>query len=461
MEKTPHGTDRMETKKISSLLLEFSIPAMIGMLVNAIYNVVDRIFIGNAPDLGATGLAAASITYPVSLILLAFSLMVGVGAATLFSISLGRKETEKAEIYLGHTISLSAIAGILFMIFGIVFIRPLLRGLGASEAVLPLAEDYLSIILYGGIFQIIAIALNNLARSDGSPNVTMISMIIGAGFNIVFDYILIVQLGWGMKGAAWATVGGQFLSMVYQLFYFMNGKSTVAFKLHTLIPRWDVTWDILKIGTPACLLQLANSFLTIIMNAQLVKYGGDVAVSVAGIVTSASTIIIMLVSGLTQGMQPLISYNTGARRQDRVRETIRWGSIIGTIIAVAGFLVVQIFPEFVIRLFNQEKAVIELGVPALRIWTLAFPVDGIQMVWSSYFQSIGEVRLASFLNLLRQVIFLVPLLFILGPLFGLYGTFAAIPIAELLAALVTGYFLWTRFYNKPQPWAKTPDPIDK
>src|SRR5699024_3909244 len=188
------------------------------------------------------------------------------------------------------------------------------------------------------------------------------------------------------------------------------------------------------------------------MNAQLVNYGGDVAVSVAGIVTSASTIIIMLVVGVTQGMQPLISFNTGARRPDRVKETIWWGSIIGTIITVVGFVVIQFFPEFVVRMFNQEEAVLALGVPAIRIWTLAFPVDGVQMVWASYFQSIGEVRLASFLNLLRQVIFLVPVLLIFGLVFGLYGIFSSIPVAEVLAALVTGYFMWKEFVRKPQLW---------
>src|SRR5699024_4467459 len=202
--------------------------------------------------------------------------------------------------------------------------------------------------------------------------------------------ILIVQLGWGMKGAAYATVGGQFLSMLYQLFYFMNGRSTVPFTLASLKPQLADTLEILKIGIPAFLLQLANSFLTMMMNAQLVNYGGDIAVSVAGIVTSASTIIIMLISGLTQGMQPLISFNTGAQRPDRVKETMRWGAWVGTIIAVVGFLIIQIFPQFVIRLFNQESAVLAMGIPAIRIGTLAFPVDGVKMVWSSYFQSVGE-----------------------------------------------------------------------
>ena len=461
MAKKTNDTERMETKNIPSLLVEFSIPAMVGMLVNAIYNVVDGIFIGNTPSLGATGLAAASLTYPITLVIVSFALMVGVGAATLFSISLGRKETEKAEMYLGHAVSLSAVAGVLFMIIGSLFIRPLLKTLGASPSVLPLAEDYLGVILYGGIFQIIGISLNKQASADGDPKINMISMIIGAGFNIFFDYLFIVKWGWGMRGAAWATVLGQLLAMLYSASYFLSGKSVVKLRLSRMIPKLNYTMEILKVGTPAFLLQLANSFLTIVMNMQLVKYGGDTAVSVAGIVTSASTIVIMLISGLTQGMLPLISFNTGARRQDRVKETLKWGAIAGTTIAIAGFIFVQFFPEFLIRLFNQDKAVIALGVPAIRIWTLAFPINGLQMVWASYFQSVGEVRLASFLNLLRQVIFLIPFLFLFGPLFGLYGTFFAIPTAELFAFIVTGYVIWKEYYTKPQPWAKTPDPIQK
>lgn len=456
MSKSTLKEDKMGTKNISSLLLEFSIPAMIGMMVNAIYNIVDRIFIGNAPHLGAPGLAAASITYPVTLILLSFGLLVGVGAATLFSISLGKKEAKKAENYLGQAVTLSIIAGIIFMVFGNILIRPLLTTLGASPEVLPLAEGYLSIILYGGVFQIIAIVLNNIVRADGAPKVTMVSMLIGAGFNIVFDYILIILLGWGMEGAALATVGGQFLSMIWQFNYFFNGKSQVKFKFKNMKLSPDITWDIIRVGTPAFLLQLANSFMTIMMNAQLVKYGGDVAVSVAGIVTSASTMVLMLISGLRQGMQPLISYNTGARKQDRVKETLLKGSIAGTVIALIGFVVIQLFPEFVIRLFNQDEAVLAIGVPAIRIWAISFPLDGVQMVWAGYFQAIGEVRLASFLNLLRQVIFLVPILFLLGPIFGLYGIFSSFPIAGILAAIVTGYFMWDRFIKKSQPWTNSP-----
>ena len=443
--------NRLETDSIPKLLAEFSIPAITGMLVNAIYNIVDRIFIGNDPELGSMGLAAVSITYPVTLVLLAFALMVGVGGSTRFSISLGKKENEKAKFFLGNGVTLAIMAGLLFMILGNVFIEPILRILGASSAVLPYATDYLSVILYGAVFQSVAMALNNFSRADGNPRNSMISMMIGAGFNIIFDYIFIVQMGWGMKGAAYATIGGQFLSMTWQLAYFLGPKANVQLAIQNMKLKAAYVKDILTTGIPAFLLQIANSVLNIVINASLVAYGGDIAISVAGIITSATTIIIMMVSGLIQGLQPIISYNTGADRTDRVKEALKIASIIGGIISTIGFLVFQFYPEFVITLFNQETAVVDLGVNAIRIWTAAFPLVGIQIVWASYFQAVGKVRLASFLNLARQIIFLIPLILILSPIFELNGIYVAVPLAEGLAFVVTFIFLKSQFKTTQHP----------
>lgn len=424
---------------------------MIGMLVNAIYNVVDRIFIGNDPVLGSLGLAAVSITFPVTLVLLAFALMVGVGGSTRFSISLGKKETEKAKFFLGNGVTLAISVGLLFMILGNIFIEPILRVIGASDAVLPFATDYLSVILFGAVFQSVAMSLNNFSRADGNPRNSMISMMIGAGFNIIFDYIFIIQMGMGMKGAAYATIGGQFLSMVWQLAYFLGPRANVQLAFQNMKLKAVYVKDILTTGVPAFLLQIANSILNIVINASLVVYGGDIAISVAGIITSATTLIIMLVAGLIQGLQPIISYNTGADRPDRVKQALKIASIIGGIISTTGFLIFQFFPEFVITLFNQEPAVVSLGVEAIRIWTAAFPLVGIQIVWASYFQAVGKVRLASFLNLARQIIFLIPLILILSPIFELTGIYVSVPLAEALAFVVTFIFLKSQFKNTQHP----------
>ena len=278
--------EQMGSKNILPLLIEFSVPAIIGMLVNAIYNVVDRMFIGNAPNLVWTGIAGITISYPITLILMAISLMVGVGGSTRFSISLGMKKKDHAAIYQGNAIMLTIIFGIIFTILGNIFINPVLEILGSSKEVLPYANDYLSIILYGAVFQCIAICGNNFSRAQGNPKNAMISQLIGAGFNILFDYILIMKMHMGMQGAAIATVGGQFLSMIWQLCYLCSNRSLIKLDLKHLKLKVQYSIDIIKTGIPAFLMQMANSILNFILNSNLGKYGGDVAISTVGIITS-------------------------------------------------------------------------------------------------------------------------------------------------------------------------------
>ena len=407
--------ERMETKGILPLLVEFSVPAIIGMLVNAIYNVVDRMFIGNAPDLGAVGIAGITISYPITLVLMAISLMVGVGGATRFSISLGKKEKEKACIYQGNAIILT------------------------SNTVMPYASDYLSIVLFGAVFQCIAMCGNNFSRAQGNPKNAMISQLIGAGFNILFDYILIMQLHMGMQGAAIATIGGQFLSMIWQLFYLCSNRSLIKLDIEHLKLKYDYALDIIKTGIPAFLMQMANSVLNFILNSTLGKYGGDIAISAVGIITSFQTICQMPLTGLMQGQQPLISYNFGAGKDNRVKETLKYAIIGGTVIATTGFLAVELFPETIIRMFNSEIEVVRLGTKAIRIWFICLPLLGAQIMAANYFQCIGKIKVASILNLLRQVIILIPMILLLSMIIGLDGVFVAVPIADFSAFVITIY----------------------
>lgn len=400
--------ERMETKGILPLLVEFSVPAIIGMLVNAIYNVVDRMFIGNAPNLGAIGIAGITISYPITLVLMAISLMVGVGGATRFSISLGKKEKEKASIYQGNAVVLTVIFGLLLTIFGNIFINPILQILGASDTVMPYASDYLSIVLFGAVFQCVAMCGNNFSRAQGNPKNAMVSQLIGAGFNILFDYILIMQLHMGMQGAAIATIGGQFLSMIWQLCYLCSNRSLIKLDLDHLKLKASYALDIIKTGIPAFLMQMANSVLNFILNSTLGRYGGDIAISAVGIITSFQTICQMPLTGLMQGQQPLISYNFGAGKDIRVKETLKYAIIGGTIIATIGFLAVELFPETIIRMFNSETEVVRLGTKAIRIWFICLPLLGAQIMAANYFQCIGKIKVASILNLLRQVIILIP-----------------------------------------------------
>ncbi len=429
----------MKEGKILPLLIKFSVPAIVGMVVNAIYNIVDRMFIGNTPGLGSLGLAGITISFPITLVMLAVALMVAVGAATRFSIALGKGDKEEARFYQGNALLFTVIIGILFTIFGLLFMKPLLTILGASKQVLPLAEDYLSIILYGAVFQCVATCGNNFSRAQGNPNNAMISMLIGAGFNILFDYILIVQLGMGMKGAALATIGGQFLSMVWQLVYLLGKRTLVPIHLHHVVLKSKYIFAILKTGLPVFLMQMANSVLNVVINSSLIVYGGDVAVSTVGIITSFQTLMLMPITGICQGQQPLISFNHGANQRGRVKETLKYAVIGASIITIIGFAVVQLFPNFIISMFNQEKDVLALGNDAIRIWFICLPLVGAQSVCANYFQAIGRIKQASILNLMRQCILLIPFILILSYMFGLYGIFFAVPLADALAFIITTY----------------------
>lgn len=433
---------RMKNEKVIKLLFEFSIPAMIGMLVNAIYNIVDRMFIGNAPHLGAVGLAGITVTFPVTLILMALSLMIGNGGATRFSIALGQGNRDTARKYMGNSLTLSIFFGALFTIFGTIFITPILEFLGASENVLPHAKAYLSIILYGAIFQSVSLCGNNFSRAQGNPKNAMISQLIGAGFNIIFDYILIMKCQMGMEGAALATIGGQLLSAIWQLAFLFSPRCILPINKASMLPKMDIVQNIMITGTPMFLMQISNSILNIILNSTVGKYGGDVALSTVGIITSFQTLLLMPITGLAQGQQPLLSYNFGAKQLDRVKETLRYATLGGIIISSIGYACVLLFPQFIIAMFNGEPEILELGTRSLRIWFMVLPLTGAAIVMSNYFQAVGKVKIASFLNLTRQIIVLIPLIVILGAIFGLAGIFYAVPIAEATSFFLAALLLY-------------------
>lgn len=433
--------ERMEKGKILPLLFELSVPAMIGMLVNAIYNIVDRMFIGNAPHLGSMGLAGITISYPVTLVLMALSLMAGVGGATRFSIALGAKEDEKAKYFQGNALMITILFGLFFMVFGNIFMQPILKILGASSQILPYAKSYLSIILYGGVFQCVAMCGNNFSRAQGNAKNAMISQILGAGFNILFDYILIMKCHMGMEGAALATIGGQFLSMIWQLSFLFGKRSLIQCRFIHMKLKKKFAFLIIKTGIPAFLMQLSTSLLNIVINGTLGTYGGDTAISTIGIITSVQTLMLMPLTGMTQGQQPIMSYNYGAKCYERVKETLRYTIIGSTIIALSGFCIIELFPQTIISMFNQEYEIIKLGKIALRIWFICLPFVGCQTMCANFFQAVGKVKESSFLNLLRQCILLIPLIFILSSFFGLYGVFVAVPISDILAFIITLFLI--------------------
>ncbi len=310
-------------EKVSKLLAEYSVPAIVGMIVNSIYNIVDRIFIGNSSDLGTFGLAGITIGFPIMIILLSMGLLFGVGGATLFSIKLGEGQSEEADRALGNAFSLMVIAGALFMITGQILLRPLLTLFGASEAVLPYSMEYMRVIFFGAIFQVIGMGMNNFIRADGSPRTAMLTMFLGAGLNTLLDPLFIYVFRMGMTGAALATILAQCISATWVVMYFIGKHSKHKLKRKYMKLKLNVVLTITSLGIPGFALQLANSLLNAILNKSLLIYGGDIAVSGMGIINSLQTIFYMPIIGIKQGVQPIISFNYGARKFDRVKEAVK------------------------------------------------------------------------------------------------------------------------------------------
>lgn len=426
--------------KVSKLLIKFSVPAIIGMLVNAIYNLVDRIYIGNG--VGSLGIGATTVGFPVMLIGMAFSMLIGFGANSIISIRLGEQKRDEAEKILGNAFVLFIGVSIGITILGLSFLEPMLRFFGASEAIMPYAKDYMSIILAGNIFQSLSFGMNNFIRAEGNPKIAMKTMLIGAGINIVLDPVFIFAFGWGMKGAAFATILSQAVSMVWVLHYFFGGKSLLKIHRRNMRLEMKTIRLIATLGFAPFAMQLASSLQNMVLNQSLLEYGGDVAISGMGVTISIITLILMPMFGINQGVQPIIGYNYGARKYDRVKEALKLGIMAAVTIATVGFVATRLFPEQLVSIFNRSDAeLIAIGKMQMKISLSMLPLIGFQVVGSNYFQAVGKPKHASFLSLSRQFFFLIPALLIIPRFFGLKGVYASMPLADLLASVVTAVFL--------------------
>lgn len=427
-------------QKILNLLIKFSIPAIIGMVVNALYNVVDRIFIGNG--VGKLGIGGITISFPVMLIMMAFSVLIGIGANSLVAIRLGQNKKEEAEGIFGNAISLMIIISLAITVIGLIYLDPILKLLGASEQILPYAKDYLQIILIGGVFQTIGMGMNNFIRSEGNPKIAMYTMLIGAVINTILDPLFIFVFHWGMRGAALATIFSQFFSAAWVLLYFLRGKSLLKIHRKNLILKPSVVSGILALGAAPFAMQLAASVQNLIMNTSLVNYGGDIAISGMGIVNSIITLMIMPLFGINQGAQPIIGYNYGAKKYDRVKKTYKLTVIFATVIVIVGWVATRLFPRQFVYLFNRtDTELIEFGVMAIKRFLIFLPVIGFQIVSSNYFQAVGKPKHSALLGLSRQVLILIPALLLLPRFFGLEGVISAGPLADIVSSLITGIFI--------------------
>lgn len=430
-------------ENIGKLLMKFSIPAIVGMLVNALYNVIDRVFIGQIPGgVGKIALSGVTVTFPIATIILAFGMLVGIGTAALVSIKLGQQKKEQAEHILGNAFTLIILISIMVTVVGLIFLEPMLLKFGASSATLPYAKQYIIIILIGVIFQNVGFGLNNTIRSEGNPRIAMYTMLIGGVLNTILDPIFIFVFHMGVRGAAIATVISQTVNTIWVLSYFFSGKSVLKIRRKNLKLNAKVIKSIFAIGMSPFSMQIAASVVAIISNRSLAKYGGDLSIGAMGVITSTSMLVLMPIFGINQGCQPIIGYNYGAKKFDRVKHALKLAIIAATAITTTGFIIIQLIPKQLIGIFNKDPELLAIGSHGIKIYLFMLPIIGFQIVSSSYFQAIGKAKVSIFLSLSRQVIILIPLLFILPRFFGLNGVWMSGPSADAISSILTGIFLF-------------------
>ena len=427
------------TEKIGKLLTKMSIPAIIAMLVNALYNVIDAVFLGH--KVGHNAIGGLTIAFPFQMLIVAFAFMFGTGAASVISRKLGAGEKETANKAASNTIFLSLVFSLLIIIPGYLFLDNILRVFGASAALLPYTREYMSVILTGTFFITTAMSLNNVIRAEGQAAFAMLTMMIGTVSNIVLDYIFIYPLNMGIKGAAVATVIAQILSFLFIIYYFSSGKSTLKIKFSYFKPEFKLLKEIISLGIPALARQGGMSIILVIMNNQLGKYGSDLYISIFGIGFRILHFVLMPLFGLVQGVQPIAGYNYGAKNYQRVKAVVKLAITVSTIIAGVSFVIIMLFPGKLLQIFTSDNTLISAGIPVLRIVVLIIPLLGIQIIGSIYFQAIGKAIPAFILGLSRQFILLLPIVLLLPPLFGLWGVFLSFPITDFFATLLTGIWL--------------------
>ncbi len=433
-------TRELAELKIAKLMLKFFIPAFIGVFVNALYNIVDRVFIGQG--VGSLALSGISVIFPVMLIVMGFGMLIGIGAGVLVSISMGKRDMDKAEKILGSSFLLMILVSAVITVIGFSIKGPMLRSFGATPETIQYANDYLNIILAGTVFQVVGFSLNNIIRAEGNARIAMFSMIISAGTNLVLDPIFIFGFGMGVKGAAYATVISMMVLTVWVLLHFRGRKAVVKLKAEHIRFDTKILFEILAIGMAPFVMQIANSFVQGLINTKLIAFGGDLAVGAMGIVNSVATMIVMAIVAINMATQPIISFNYGAKSFSRVKETLRIGMISATIISVAAFIMVETIPGTIVKLFNStDEGLLEFGRNGLQLGLLALPFVGFQVVAGNFFQSMGNAKIAVLLTLLRQVIILIPLLFILPNHFGLNGIWMSMPISDFCSAIIVMFFL--------------------
>lgn len=427
------------SKPIGSLLLHYAIPAIIAMTAASLYNIVDSIFIGHG--VGPLAISGLAVTFPLMNLTAAFGTLIGVGAATFISVKLGERDYNTSQHILGNVVVLSIIIGIVLSIVALLFLNPILLFFGASENTLPYARDYMLIILAGNTITYLYFGLNALLRSIGHPRRAMMTTIFTVVLNTLLDPLFIYVFDWGIGGAAIATVLSQLVALIGVIHLFTNRKEVIYFRKGIYrLSRYIVT-SILNIGLSPFSMNVAACIIVILINKGLKHYEGDLAIGAYGIINRVVFIFIMIVLGLNQGMQPIAGYNFGARQYHRVNKVMLYTCIVATIVTTSGFLLSQLAAPTVVSAFTTDERLISLSVEGLKIVTWSFPLVGFQMVTSNFFQCINMAKKAIILSLSRQVLILIPCLFILPLYFGAKGIWISMPLADTLSAILAAIFL--------------------
>ncbi len=438
------GSHILGNEKIGKLLIKLSLPAMVGMLVQATYNLVDTIFVGQGVGMNAIG--GIAIVFPIQVIIMAIGIGLGIGGSSLISRALGAKNKELASKTLGNMVGASLAIGILFTIISFLFFDNILDIFGAkTETLMTYAKEYFSVILWGIPLISFSVTTNNAVRAEGNANVAMGTMLVGALLNIILDPIFIFGLNMGVKGAALATLISQLATSVYLFAYLQGGKSELHLRMENLFPRMAVMKEIVKVGGASFVRQIAGSIMVAILNNALVYYGGEIGVTFFGIAFRLISFMMMPIFGIYQGFQPIAGYNYGAKQHSRVKESLKLAILWASVISVVGSALLMIFPGQIMSIFGGNKEelapLLEMGIPALRIIVMLMPLVGFQIVSASLFQALGKALPAMILTLSRQVIFIIPLILILPRIFGINGVWIAFPISDLLSAVITLIYL--------------------
>lgn len=429
------ATLELGSKPVGKLLMQYALPAIIAMTAASLYNMIDSIFIGQG--VGPLAISGLAITFPLMNLSAAFGAAVGIGSSTCISVKLGQKDYGMAEHIFGNSVSLNVIVGVAFSVVTLVFLDPILYFFGASEHTIPYAREYMYVILGGNVFSQLFYGMNAVLRAASKPRHAMYATMFSVVLNVILAPIFIWGFGWGIMGAAWATIIAQVVALAWQCWLFCNKNDILHFKKGIYKPKKDIMRNIIGIGMSPFAMNVCACVVVIFINTSLARYGGDMAVGAYGIANRVAFIFVMVNMGLNQGLLPIAGYNYGAQKFDRLIRVLNIAIVAGTVITTAGFIIGMFFPYQCARLFTTDATLIEISIKAIQINMIVFPLIGSQMVITSFFQSIGKAKISIFLSLSRQLIFLLPLVIILPRFFGLDGVWIALPASDTIAAIVT------------------------